>query len=67
SRLDPAGKPGMLSDMLPYSLDLHSAEAARSQLDFLAELLEGLPGHRLSLGRDRHDLPHILSTLLRSA
>ncbi|MEA3337839.1 MAG: hypothetical protein U9R25_18255 [Chloroflexota bacterium] len=62
--LEPANKMTLLSELLPYSLDLHDPAQVSEQLAFLVDMLETLPSFRLRLGRDRHRLPGILSSLL---
>jgi hypothetical protein len=59
-------KAKLLSDMLPYSLDLADGATAGQQLAFLAELLETTPTFRLNLGRDWQQLPALLGDLLDS-
>lgn len=64
--LEPVNKGEILAEMLYYSLDLNEPATARRHLEFLADLVEGVPTYRLRLGRDRERLPEVLSGLLES-
>ena len=64
--ITPLGKMTILSELLPFSLDLHDTRTARSHLDFLVELLEHVPCYRLKLGRTTEGLPNLLEQLLTS-
>lgn len=64
TRLVPASKASMLTDMLYYSLDLHDTDAAREHLEVLASLMETTPGYRLLLGHHQEQIPTILRELL---
>lgn len=66
SALMPLGKAQLLSEMLPYSLDLvdTAAGSPQRQLEFLATLVERTPTYRLHLGHDWRRLPDLLSELV---
>lgn len=65
SSLTPLGKAQLLSEMLPYSLDLvdTTTGSPQQQLEFLAALVESTPTYRLNLGRDWRRLPELLNDL----
>ena len=62
----PMGKMSLLSELLPFSLDLHDTNAAKNHLEFLAKVLEQVPCYRLKLGKTRNDLPSLLDQILVS-
>lgn len=64
SRLEPASKVALLSDLLPFSLDLQDSAVARDHLNFLAGLIETTPSYRLKLGTRREELPGLLRQFL---
>ena len=60
----PTGKMSLLGELLPFSLDLHDTNAAKSHLEFLATVLERVPCYRLKLGNTRNNLPNLLEQVL---
>jgi hypothetical protein len=62
----PMKKLDLLSELLPFSLDLHDENTAKEHLDFLIELLERVPCYRLKLGERRTDLPDVLEQILKA-
>ena len=60
----PMGKMSFLGELLPFSLDLHDTNGAKSHLEFLAKVLERVPCYRLKLGTARNDLPSLLDQVL---
>ena len=60
----PISKMSLFGELLPFSLDLHDTNAAKSHLEFLAKVLERVPCYRLNLGSTRNDLPNLLEQVL---
>lgn len=63
----PINKMSLLSELLPFSLDLHDVTAANEHLDFLLDLLVSVPSYRLALAPAREDLPRLLGQLLATS
>jgi hypothetical protein len=62
--LSSMSKMGLLRELLPFSLDLHDADAAKTHLDFLLEVLRQVPCYRLRLGQIGEELPELLERAL---
>ena len=67
SDLAPIGKMNLLSELLPFSLDLHDDTVTRDHLDFLLDVLHRVPSYRLNLGPMRNELPPLLEQVLTTA
>jgi hypothetical protein len=66
SRLAPANKASLLSDLLFYSIDLQDVSLARQHLEFLAQAVEQIPVYRLLLGRDRQQTAQVIADTLQA-
>ncbi len=67
TRLAPANKAALLSDLLFFSVDLHETALARQHVEFLAQAVETVPVHRLLLGCDRDQIPQIIAEVLQES
>jgi hypothetical protein len=67
TRLAPANKAALLSDLLFYSVDLHETALARQHVEFLAQAVETVPVYRLLLGRDKDQIPQVIADVLRGS
>lgn len=67
TRLAPANKAALLSDLLFFSVDLHEAALARAHVEFLAQAVETVPVYRLLLGRDKDQIPQVIADVLRGS
>lgn len=67
TRLAQANKAALLSELLFYSVDLHEAALAREHVEFLAQAVETVPVYRLLLGRDKDQIPQVITDVLRGS